>query len=542
MKKAAEVVEPLSPGWGRGLVPLLIVVVTMMVYARSLDNGFVNWDDTEYILTNAHLQEATIQEHFVEKPEVMGNYHPLTMLTLAWSHQQAFNARTKKLDARIFHTADLVLHILSALLVYLLLFHLVGNAWVAGITALLFAVHPMHVESVAWASERKDVLYTFFFFAALICYTLHLRSKRQWWLLGTLLLFAASLLSKAMAVSLVPVLFLIDLHQQRKWNWHVLLEKLPFIALAVWAGLKAIASQGAFESVQDLDLYPLWQRTLFACYGFSMYVVKFFVPFGLSAFHGYPPPASPPTWIFIGAAVFMVLIAFVLWRARRNRDLVFGMGFFLFTVALVLQLLPVGGAVMAERYTYIPYVGLGFAVMSLLWKWAEHSAPRRRMATIGAGVFVLVMAVMARERAAVWKDGVSLWTDAMQKDDGQPKTLNNFGVALTLAGRHEEALRLLDRAVALKVDYGDAFYNRGLVNYNLGRKEAAIADYTNAIKYRPSLAEAWHNRAGTLYTIGRPQEALVDALKAKELGYAVDPKFIEALQQQTGSTGASVVP
>lgn len=520
----------------RWLAPVAIIVLSIAVYAGSLENGFVNWDDTEYILTNADLRDGSWRKHFVEKTEVMGNYHPLTMWSLAWSHGQALDERTNTLDARVFHTTDLVLHILSALLAYLFLLRLSGQVEVSAITALLFAVHPMHVESVAWASERKDVLHAFFYTAALVCYTAHVRSRLPWWWLPSFLLFVAALLSKATAVSLVPVLFLVDWYSRRTFNWHVLVEKLPFIALAFWAGLKAIAAQHAFESVQDMDLYPLWQRALFACYGLGMYVLKFFAPFGLSAFFGYPPAGEAPSGSYWLAAAGVLVMVGLVFRLRERRAFLFGAGFFLATVVLVLQLMPVGGAVMAERYTYIPYLGLGFAVMSLLWEMSEeHRAVRRALLAVSA-CFVLVMAAMAHERTKVWEDGVALWEDAISKDDSAPKSMNNYGVALTNAGRNQEAILAFDRAIRLKYDYGDAYYNRGLARFNLKQYDAAIVDYTEAIRYRPALAEAWHNRAGTYYTLGQPTMALPDALKAKELGYPVDPRFIEVLQKQIQAT------
>jgi len=521
----------LSPRATMWLIALALVIVTVITYARSLGNGFVNWDDLEYIVNNSDLHDASLRKHFVEKPELMGNFHPLTMISLAWSHQQAWDPSTKQLDARVFHTTDLLLHMGSALLVLLLAYRLSGSAWTAAFVAAVFAVHPMHVESVAWASERKDVLHAFFFFAALLCYTAHLRSKQPWWWLGALVLFVAAVLAKAMAVSLVPVLFLIDWQQRRAWNWRMLIEKLPFIAIALWAGLRAVAAQAGYESIQDLDLYPLWQRTLFACYGVSFYLLKFLVPFNLSTFHVFPLPGSMPTWPYMLAPVALIGLALFLWRMRRNRDLVFGAGFSLATVVLVLQLLPVGGAVVAERYTYIPYVGLAFALAGWTSAWLSASLSRRRLAFGAAGLFIVAMALMAHERSAVWKDGVTLWTDAVAKDDGQPKTWNNYGMALFLAGRRDEAITAFNRALALKHDYADAFYNRGLSHYELGNYEQSLADNNRAIEIKPDFAQAWHNRAGTMYTMGRPHEALSNALRSKELGYPVDPEFIRVLEQ-----------
>ena len=156
--------------------------------------------------------------------------------------------------------------------------------------------------------------------------------------------------------------------------------------------------------------------------------------------------------------------------------------------------------------------------------------------------FVLVMAGLARQRTLVWKDGITLWADAYAQDDGSPKILNNYGVALNIAKRYPEALAMFDSALQRKVDYDEAFYNRGLAKYYLGRHQEAIDDYTRALQLSPKLAAAWFNRAGTYFTIARPDLALPDALKAQELGYSVDPKFIEVLQQQTGARVPSSAP
>lgn len=393
--RRSRTIEPAAFVWWQ---LLLVVLLGAMVYGASLRNGFTNWDDQEYITDNRDLNNASLHKHFVEKPEVMGNFHPITMLSLAWNHGLAKDPKTGQLDASVFHTTDLVLHVLCALLVYLFITGLVGNAWVALFTALLFVVHPMHVESVAWASARKDLLYTFFLLGALLCYLRHIRSTRAWWLAGALVLFMLSLLSKAMAVSLVPLLFLIDWYQGRKWNVRTLLEKAPFIALALWVGIKAVQVQHDFGSIQDGDAFPLRQRLFFACYGLVLYIVKFIWPTGLSAFHGYPTPGEPLAWFFWSAPVVVALIGLLVWRARQWRDVAFGAGFFFFTVVHVLQLLAVGGALVAERYTYLPYVGLGLVLTTLvvniaedrgLPQWARRSPiPLRSHARwLGTGAF-----------------------------------------------------------------------------------------------------------------------------------------------------------
>lgn len=520
------------PAW---LSAALVIAVGLAVYGASLGNGFVNWDDREYITGNDDLRDASLRRHFVERTEVMGNYHPLTMWSLALTHRMARDARTGRLSARPFHATDLALHLANGLLALVLLRRLGAADWVATGAALLFVAHPMHVESVAWASARKDVLHAFFWLAAAVCYAEHARRPRWHLLLAAFLLFALSVLAKAQAVSLVPVLFLIDWHLRRRWDARALLEKIPFVALALWAGLRAIAAQQAFASVQDFALYAFWQRLLFAAHGLFSYVVKFFVPYGLSAFHGYPPTGEEPWARYAVEALAVLAIALAAWRLRKEGALAFGLLFFLLTVALVLQLLPVGGAVVAERYTYLPYIGLAFAALGLLQARTEHRPLARRLALGATGLFIAVLAVAAHQRARVWKDGLALWSDAVRKSADAPKAWNNYGVALNEAGRHAEGLRALNEALRLRADYTEALYNRGLAHYGLGRHGESIADYTAAIGLDSTLAVAWHNRAGAYYTLGQPHRALPDALKALELGYPVDPRFIEVLRQQSGA-------
>lgn len=515
----------------------LIIAVGMAVHGGSLGNGFVNWDDREYIIGNDDLRDTSPYRHFAARTEVMGNYHPLTMWSLALTHRMASDARTGQLSARPFHATDLALHIANGLLVLVLLRLLGAEPWVAAGAALLFMAHPLHVESVAWASARKDVLHAFFWLAAAACYTQHARHPRWPWLLVTFVLFALAVLAKAQAVSLVPVLFLFDWYLRRRWDVRVLLEKLPFVALAIWAGLRAIAAQQAFASVQDPALYAFWQRLLFAAHGLFTYLTKFLVPYGLSAFHGYPPMGQEAWARYALEALAVLALALAVWRLRQERALAFGLLFFLLTVALVLQLLPVGGAVVAERYTYLPYIGLACAALSLLHTRTERSPRARRLAQGATGLFIAVLAVAAHQRTLVWRDGLSLWSDAVRKSADAPKAWNNYGVALNEAGRHSDGLRALNEALRLRADYKDALYNRGLAHHGLGRQAEAIADYTAAIGLDSTLAVAWYNRAGTYYILGQHDRALADALKARALGYPVDPHFIEVLRQQSGAQG-----
>lgn len=512
------------------LFPLLII--TLAFYWPSLSNQLTNWDDQEYITFNKNLADASFEKHFSEVPEVMGNYHPLTMVTLAWDYANAYDESTGIIDPVPFHRTNLLYHVLNTLLVYLLIFKLSKSNTAAAFTAAVFALHPMHVESVAWASERKDVLYTFFYLGGLLTWVHFIDGKNKvLTYVLTFALFILALFSKAVAVSLPLALLAIDYYRARKWNWKIVVEKIPFLVLSVWFGYIAIEAQRNFESLSGNETWSLGERLLFACYGTTQYVIKFFAPFNLSCFYPYPSPGYPLHFMYYAGPVFVAVILYLLYRYRRNREVMFGSLFFFITVALVLQIMSVGGAVMADRYTYLPYVGIGFIMGMMVDKVIQKKMAQKQMAVFVPFAFILLLSLLTWQRTLVWQNSITLWTDAESKEKLSPKIYNNFGDAYNIAGEYQKAIEMLDKAIVLNSTYPDAYYNRGRSWFFLNQLQKSVDDYTKAIEYNPRLSQAWYNRAGTYFNMGRLKEAKADALKAQELGYKVDPMFFKAIEQ-----------
>lgn len=510
-----------------------ILIITFFVYWPSLDNELTNWDDQEYIIHNKDLRNSTIHYHFSERPHVMGNFHPLTMLSLSWDYKSAFDEKTGKIDPVPFHRTNLIFHLLNTILVVVLVWLLARNNFVAALCGFVFAMHPLHVESVAWAAERKDVLYSFFYLVALITYIFYLRKNNYAFFALTLLFFLFGLFSKAVTVSLPLMLFAIDFWEKRKWTGKVFIEKLPFLAIAVYFGLRAIKAQGEFEAIQGNDIYSLTDRILFASYGTMMYIVKFLAPHNLSCFYSFPVKAGAGFGaVYYMSLVFALALGVLAWWQRKNISLLFGLAFFFISVALVLQLLPVGGAVMADRYSYLPYIGLTFIAGYYLKDLILPGSNKKYLVFSVLVLWGIFLTWQTRERLNVWKNSIALWTDAEKKDKTSPKIYNNFGDAYGLSGDQATAIKYLNESLRLKPDYPDAYYNRGLAYFYMKKYQEALDDYTMAIKFNPGLEQAWHNRAGTYFTLGMYKEALTDALKAQELGYPVDPKFIEVLKEQ----------
>jgi len=491
----------------------LVFVVSILVYYPTTGFDFINtWDDEAYVLDNKVLKDlsaegiSNIFKYGDDFQSLVNNYHPLTTLSLA------LNYRISGLNPAPYHATNMVFHGFNAILAFLFIF-LLGRRklWPALVSGLLFAVHPMHVESVAWISERKDVLYVFFFLAGLIVYLLYLEDKKIWKLGLALLLFICSCLSKAMAVAFPVVLLLIDYQQHRRFSWRLVVEKLPFFLTSLLIGVMSVRLQ-SLSAINEFETFTLYQRLMHASYGFLAYILKFFWPAGLSAFYPYPaitPEGVLPLAFRIAPVICLIIAGLVAWLAMRkdetSRTVVFGILFYFFTIALVLQFLSVGKAIMADRYTYLPYIGLSFIAGMITLQLADGKGLSMRAgymlgAIIGAGV--VIFGYLARERIKVWKDDIALWSDALEK---YPDSRLNF--------IYEKRAREY-----LEVD-----------NF-----EAALADYSSMIANNPQEDNALE-AIGRLY--GKYYHDLGKALEYLEKAYAINPKNPAVLKSLGVATG-----
>jgi tetratricopeptide (TPR) repeat protein len=464
---------------------------------------------------------------------VKGNYHPLTMLSYCWEYNKS------KLNPKPYHVHNLILHLLNTLLVLYFIWLLTQQQWVAFITALLFAIHPMHVESVAWVSERKDVLYSFFYLAALCTYILYQQKEKQKTLLYSLtfVLFCLGVLSKAMTVTLPIAFIAIDYFLDKKFTTKTIMEKLPFIIVSFIFGYIAVEAQKSANYISTaIAEHRLLDRILFISYEVMMYLWKLILPTNLSCFYDYPVKQNGMYSIaFYIAPILMLVLTFLVYKSMRfGKDIMFGCIFFLITIVLVLQILPVGGAIISDRYSYLPYIGIFFIVARWINNLIENktkSFSKFKIPSIAVlTIFSMMCCYFSFQRTKVWKNTISLWTDAIEKFDGSAQSFNARGDGYSYIKQYDNAIIDLSRAVELKHDYPDAYYNRGRAYFYLGKYNEAIQDYTSAIQYNPSLSVAYYNRSGTFFTTQNFPAALKDALKAKQLGYAVDPRFIDAIK------------
>lgn len=518
---------PFIQKYGKQLSLLGILALTFFLYLPSLSGDFITtWDDQLYVTENPLVSKLTpqnIQKIFTTN--VAGNYHPLTVLSMAMNYQLSGE------NPFAFRLTNLLLHLLNTLLVFSFVSLLTGRKWiVAAFTALLFGIHPMHVESVAWIAERKDVLHTFFYLLAAIAYLLYLQKGKIWYYPVAFVLFVLAILSKGTAVSLVGVMVLIDYFLKRKFTWQLIADKLPFVAIAVYFGMMAVGAQAEHDIVTGLGKFYSFKRLAFAGYGFVMYIVKLFVPVHLSALYPYPSLAEGMP-LFLKSAPFIALTIMVLTAIsmRFTRIIAFGVGFYLVTVVLVLQYIQVGAAIMADRYTYIPYIGLFFILGYGIDLILKKENPSLKWIKYGVGsvtvLYILFCAYSTFERSKVWQNGENLWSDVIENFPGSAMAHNNRGNHyLNVSKEPEKALADYSRAIQLKPSFTDAHTNRG--NYYYKKKEfrKALADYERVIGLKADHYSAYNNRGGVHFALGDYAKAIQDYTKVIEL----NPKHYKA--------------
>jgi tetratricopeptide (TPR) repeat protein len=500
-------------------------VVVVAVYAGAFGHDFVRWDDPTYVQENPLVVGR--QAGQLLTAVVARNFHPATMLSMALNVSQP-------LSARPFLITNVLLHALNTILIFWLAFLLLRRKMLpAFFVALLFAVHPMHVESVAWVSERKDVLYAFFFLAAAIAYWTYLE-KREWaWLAATFGLFLLSCLSKAVAVVFPAVMVLLDYGKRRAiLDRRALLEKAPFLATSLLFGLIAVDVQGGgdlhgllhpvgerLNALPEANVFTPLQRLVFPAYGHLQYVWKLFVPLHLSAFYRYPASVAEsyrPEYL-VGIAFLLATVALFLVSVRRWRLAALGLGWYFATLLPVMQWMPVGSAIMADRYTYLPYFGLFLILVAGLAALVERRPSLRVPVWTACALFALFLTMRSVRQVETWKDTESLWSNVIRNDPRSDKAFAARGNFRGRAGRVAEAMSDLQTARLLNPRRGEVYEDLGNAYGSMGRLDSAVVLFGEALRIDPTLGHTYYNRAIAYLRLGRPREALADLAQAETL-------------------------
>lgn len=489
---------------------LFLIGVTIIVMSPMLNNGFTNWDDEFYVQSNPLLRGPDWIGIFTQP--VNDNYHPLTIVSLAVNYQLS------DLSPFSYLLVNLLLHVANTSLVFYLVWLISDKkTWIAFFTGLIFGIHPMHVESVAWVSERKDVLYTLFFLLSLVQYWKYLetKSRDKYW--GSFALFIISLLAKPAAIVLPAVLFLFDYWKGRHFDQKLFTEKIPFLILSIVFGLITLTVQSK-QAIVSSAVFPLWERLFFACYGIMIYLVRFFIPYPLSALHPFPTAQNLNLTIII-SPLFVIALAILTWYLRKNKLLVFCILFYVINLLLVLQIVAIGNAIVAERYTYVPYIGLAFLFGTWIYNYVNQLS--KKLAWIAPVCITLIFGTMSFQRTKVWNNSISLWNNVL---DHYPNAAvartnrANYFYKLAIDSAHAfEASSLYQSAledcnVALKTDprHQPGYEIRGLIFQNLHRYSEALADGQRLIQLAPQKREGYAISSTANMYLNHPDEALAD--------------------------------
>lgn len=535
--KKSRPARPVSSGntafWSRKeiLYPLLLILaVTFIAFIPSLQNGFVNWDDDVNIMENKNLDRfdgAAIKAIF--SSHVIGNYNPLPILMFS-IEKHVLNPMFGKepLDPFLFHFNNLLLHLICVALVFRLSMLLGLSRNAAIVTALLFGIHPMRVESVAWITERKDVLFAAFFFGSLINYIKYQTSRKTSHLLWVYILFIVALFAKIQAVTLPLTMLAVDYLLKRPLKWKLVWEKIPYFALSTLFGLIGIYFLATAESLdQTKAAYNLAQRLCIGAYSYLVYLYKAVFPYPMSPL--YPYPKTLPIYIYLAVLPLLALL-FLLYRAfvQKKTVLVFGFAFFTFNVMFLLQVLGAGQGFLADRFTYVPYYGLFFAGAWYLDKYG-FSAPKFRTASFASvGALLLLYFGWTWQQNKIWENGGTLWTHVLKYHRNVTLPFGNRANYYRENGESEKALADYNESLRLEPGKATVYNSRGKLFFNLQKFQEAAVDYTKAIELDPATGEYYINRAAAYASIGDFERALQDATK----GLEVDPKNINGYRNR----------
>ena len=428
---------------------LALMLAVLIVFAPALRGGFVNWDDNTNIEDNPAVKAPALatSANLAFSSYYSGHYFPLTILSYALEY------RSFELAPFPYHLDNVLLHCLNCLLAFWLVFLISRRTAVAVIAALIFGIHPLQVDSVAWLSERKNVLYAVFYLGAIISYVNYLRSgkAKQYWL--ALFLFILSLLSKSMAVTLPLVLILLDWREGKKFGARLLAAKIPFFLLSAVFALAAVRGSASAQIIRAEISSGVFYKLQVAGYAIIFYLEKFLAPVKLAAQYYFIPPASlPPAFLASFVAVLCAALAVAV-SLRFTRKAAFGCAFFLLTALPILQFVPVGKMIVANQFVYLPLLGAAYLSAEAA-VWLREKLRQKRCArlclTAALVIAAAAMGALSWQRCGVWKDSFALWNDVIRSYPRTPTAYINRG--LMFMGKGEYTQANADFLAALRLD------------------------------------------------------------------------------------------
>jgi Tfp pilus assembly protein PilF len=495
---------------GQFWIPLALTALVAIAYAAVRHHGFVPLDDPPYVSENPHVLTGLTWDNV------------RWAFTTRWaSYWIPFTWISYMVDVQLFgpgpgmiHVTNVLLHIANTWLLFIWLRRATGSEWRSGLVAGLFALHPLHVESVAWITERKDVLSTLFLLLALMAYTRYVRAKSARAYLAMYGWAIAGLLAKPMLVTLPPMLLLCDLWplqrvrlDNRKGWAGVITEKWPLIAIALAASVIAYITQETARVANEV--LPLGLRVSNAIVSYVIYLRQTIWPAGLVVNYSYP--ASIPMWEVVAAAIGLIVASFVAWRAGRARPYVAtGWFWYLGTLVPVIGLVQVGLQPYADRFTYVPLIGIFVVVAWVAGDVVARWPPAKWWISAAAVVALIACTAGTLQQVQYWKDGVTLWTRAIDvtPPDQAAQQRYELGAELYRQHRPADAIPHLMEAIRIQPSYTGAHAELGDALNAVGRTAEAQAEYEAALRLDDALPEIHNNVGAILASAGKIEQAL----------------------------------
>jgi protein O-mannosyl-transferase len=508
------------------LQTLIILLLTFLAYIPVLQNGFTYFSDDNYVLNNAIIQHLSWNNiRFIFTSYFDGHYHPLTMLSLGLTYKMGGTSPLQ------YQWTNLLLHLANTLLVFWLIRKLFRNQEMAFFVALLFGLHTIHVESVARITERKDMLYTFFYLLSAIAYINFLDRKRWKFYLFSLFTFTFSLLSKGQAVTLFFTVLLIDYYRDRSvLSGRVILEKLPFLFLSMFFGYLNLQAQKYTGYFLDYKSMAVYEPLLDAAYVLTHYIFKMLLPVRLSALYPYPNNLGEtiPAYMWIYLVTFILLIYLSYYYFKRNKLVFFGIMFYLLNIFMMLRIIPVAENIMPDRYNYIPSIGFFIILYGFYLFIKNHKSRFLEITRISIAVYFVILFILTFLRTQVWKSGETVWFDAYSKYPRNTYILQNVANLQISQQKYREGFATIDKAMAAAPQNVLALISRIKANAAL-RHDAAVEKDLNYLRsLEPALAENIENRANALFLYGdlkRDGPMILDSYKLAIEKYPSNAKF-----------------
>ncbi len=510
------------------LICLLLVITTSAAYIQVRECDFVNFDDDEYVTENAPVKAGMTWDsiRWAFAAGHAHNWHPLTWLSLM------LGCQIYGLDPGWHHLTNVGLHIINTLLLFMLFRRLTGQVWQCAFVAALFALHPLHVESVAWVTERKDVLSMFFWMLTVWSYLRYTEQPGIGRYLATVLLFVLGLMAKPMLVTLPFILLLLDfwplgrirsLRTKSDANnthcvpvLYLIREKVPFIFCAIASSVVTLLVQQSGGAVKSLEMVPLSIRIANGLVSYSGYIKKMLWPFDLAVL--YPHPGMPPWWHIAGALMVFISITILVSRGVRKRPwLAVGWLWYVGALVPVIGLVQAGVQAMADRFTYVPLIGLSIMIAwglpEAMVKWRF----RKPVLSIAASAVLAVCIFTTYRQVHYWTSSITLFKRAISVTTGNYVAHTMLGAALAAQGKTAEAIEYYRKSLHIKPDYVGAHNNLGNALVVQGRPAEAIDHFLTALQINPGYAEAHYNLALALSQLGRHAEAITHYREAVRL-------------------------